>query len=193
MAKSYLMAVSASCSVALGLNAVVPRLKNTSPNTRLILSRLVPFAAVASASALNVFLMRGEEIRRGIDVFPVLSEAEKEKREETGQSVESLGKSKKAATLAVGETAISRVLNATPIMVLPPLALVRLEKTAWLKARPRMVLPLNLGLILTTSLFALPLALAAFPQRQAINAHTLEEEFWGRGGEGGRVEFNRGM
>lgn len=188
------MAVSASCSVALGLNALVPRLKKIPPNTRLILGRLVPFAAVASASALNVFLMRGEEIRRGIDVYPVLSEEERAKRElsEDVTPVQSLGKSKKAATLAVGETAISRVLNATPIMVLPPLILVRLEKTKWLQARPRMVTPVNLGLVLVTSLFALPLALAAFPQRQAISASKLEEEFHDAGYEG-MVEFNRGM
>ncbi|PYI29552.1 sideroflexin family transporter [Aspergillus aculeatinus CBS 121060] len=193
MAKSYLMAVSASCSVALGLNALVPRLKGVSPNTKLLLGRLVPFAAVSSASALNVFLMRGEEIRQGIDVYPVLSEAEKKKREETGEPVQSLGKSKKAATIAVGETAISRVLNATPIMVVPPLVLVKLEKTAWLQARPKMVLPINLALILGTSLFALPLALGAFPQRQSISAKNLEEEFWGQGGQDGMVEFNRGM
>ncbi|KAL1967433.1 hypothetical protein VTN77DRAFT_3218 [Rasamsonia byssochlamydoides] len=193
MVKSYLMAVSASCSVALGLNALVPRLKNLSPNTRLILGRLVPFAAVSSATALNVLLMRGEEMRRGIDVYPVLSEEGKKKREATGEPVQSLGKSKKAATIAVGETAISRVLNATPIMVLPPLILVRLEKMPWLQARPRLVLPINLGLILTTSIFALPLALGAFPQRQAISARSLEEEFWDKGGEDGMVEFNRGM
>ncbi|KAL5341207.1 Tricarboxylate/iron carrier [Aspergillus crustosus] len=183
MAKSYLMAVSASCSVALGLNALVPRLKNVSPSTKLILGRLVPFAAVSSASALNVFLMRGEEIRQGIDVYPV--------PEKEGEPVQSLGKSKKAAKLAVGETAISRVLNATPIMVIPPLILVQLEKRKLLT--PRMVLPANLGLVLATSLFALPLALGAFPQRQAISATSLEEEFWNRGGKDGRVEFNRGM
>lgn len=145
--QSYFLAVSASCTVAVGLNSIVPRLKRLSPNTRLILGRLVPFAAVASAGALNVFLMRGEEIRKGIDVFPVLSEEETRKKEETGEAVASLGKSKKAATLAVGETAISRVLNATPIMVLPPLILVRLQKMDWLKARPRMVLPVNLGIL----------------------------------------------
>lgn len=193
LVKSYLMAVSASCSVALGLNAIVPRLKRVSPNTRLILSRLVPFAAVASAGALNVFLMRGEEIRRGIDIFPVQSEQEKAAREESGAEVASLGKSRKAAVLAVGETAISRVLNATPIMVIPPLILVKLQKTAWLSQRPRIVLPINLGLILTTSIFALPLALAAFPQRQAVKVTSLEEEFWDKGGQGGLVEFNRGI
>lgn len=193
MVQSYLLAVSASCSVAVGLNAIVPRLKRVSPNTRLILGRLVPFAAVASAGALNVFLMRGEEIRRGIDIFPVQSEREKAEREKSGKEVASLGKSRKAAVLAVGETAISRVLNATPIMVIPPLVLVRLQKTEWLKQRPRMVLPINLGLILTTSIFALPLALGAFPQRQAISAKSLEEEFWDKGGEGGLIEFNRGI
>jgi tricarboxylate carrier len=192
LVQSYLIAVSASCSVALGLNAMVPRLK-VSQNARMVLGRLVPFAAVASAGALNVFLMRSEEIRRGIDVFPVQSESEKAEREKSGKDVASLGKSRKAATIAVGETAISRVLNATPIMVIPPLILVRLEKMDWLKNRPRMVLPVNLGLILTTSIFALPLALAAFPQRQSLDVNHLEEGFHGRGGVGGAVEFNRGI
>lgn len=193
LVQNYLTAVGASCGVALGLNAAVPRLRGVSANTKVLLGRLVPFAAVASAGALNVFLMRGEEIRRGIDVFPVQSVAEKDERERTGKEVQSLGKSKKAATLAVGETAISRVLNATPIMVLPPLLLVRLQKTEWLKQQPRMVLPVNLGLILGTSIFALPLALAAFPQRQAVKAENLEEEFRDRGGMDGLVEFNRGI
>jgi hypothetical protein len=159
----------------------------------MILGRLVPFAAVASAGVLNVFLMRGEEIRRGIDIYPVQTEGEKAAREKSGQEVASLGKSKKAATLAVGETALSRVLNATPVMAIPPLILVRLQKTDWLKQRPRMLLPVNLGLILTTSIFALPLALAAFPQRQAVSATTLEEEFRNRGGKDELVEFNRGI
>ena len=142
LVKSYLLAVSASCSVAVGLNALVPRLTRLSPLTRTVLTRLVPFAAVASAGALNVFLMRGEEIRKGIDVFPYLTEAEKGEAEGNSPS---LGKSKKAATLAVGETAASRVLNSTPVMAIPALVLVRLQGRELLKARPRMVLPVNLG------------------------------------------------
>lgn len=196
IAQSYALAVSASCSVALGLNALVPRLRSVSPNTKLILGRLVPFAAVASAGALNVFLMRGEEMRTGIDVYPVLSEADKEALAKDGKSeseVPSLGKSKKAATLAVSETALSRVLNSSPIMVLPPLVLVRLQKMEWLKQRPRLTLPVNLALILSTSIVALPLALGAFPQRQAVLASSLEEEFKDKGGEGGLVVFNRGI
>ena len=191
--QSYLLAVGASCTVAVGLNSLIPRMKGLSPGARLVMTRLVPFAAVASAGILNVFLMRGEEIKRGINVYPSESEEGRRKREEANQQLEPIGKSKRAATLAVGETAISRVLNATPIMVLPPLILVRLQETQWLSQRPRMVLPVNLGLILTTSLFALPLALAAFPQRQAVKATSLEKEFWDQGGEGGQLEFNRGL
>jgi len=196
LAQSYCLAVGASCSVALGLNALVPRLKRLSPGTRLVLTRLVPFAAVASAGALNVFLMRGEEMRIGIDVYPVLSEPDKAKLAAEGKSeneVPSLGKSRKAATLAVSETALSRVLNSSPIMVLPPLILVQLQKMDWLKRRPSLVLPVNLGLILTTSLIALPLALGAFPQRQAVQAKSLEKEFWDKAGDGGMVVFNRGI
>ncbi|KAL9023328.1 MAG: hypothetical protein Q9180_008279 [Flavoplaca navasiana] len=191
--QSYFLAVSASCSVALGLNSLVPRVKRISPGARTILTRLVPFAAVASAGALNVFLMRGEEIRKGIDVFPSPNEAQKQQMAKEGKDIESLGKSKKAATIAVAETALSRVLNATPIMVLPPLILVRLQKREWLRRRPRMVLPVNLGLILTTSVFALPLALAAFPTRQRIRAGNLEREIVEKVGEDGMVEFNRGI
>lgn len=49
------------------------------------------------------------------------------------------------------------------------------------------------GLIFATSIFALPLALGAFPQRQAAKATTLEKEFWDKGGESGMLEFNRGI
>ena len=209
--KSYLLAVSASCSVAVGLNALLPRLKRLSPPTRTVLSRLVPFAAVASAGALNVFLMRGEEIRQGIDVYPVQPPHPPEKVSFTSTTTQpsptpdssssddsnslptSLGKSRTAAFHAVSQTAISRVLNATPIMVLPPLILVKLQQQCWLKHRPRLVLPVNLALILTTSIVALPLALGAFPQRQRMGVERLEWGFLGRGGEGGMVDFNRGI
>ncbi|KAK4106189.1 tricarboxylate carrier [Parathielavia hyrcaniae] len=218
IAQSYFLAVTASCSVAVGLNSLVSRLKSLSPSTRLILSRLVPFAAVASAGALNVFLMRGEEMRTGIDVFPAKpktcpaatpppatpnekiqaggagGDAEQSDGGGGGEAEEkSLGKSKKAATLAVAETAASRVFNSSPIMVIPPLLLVRLQRTEWLRKSPRWTTPVNLGLILLTSYAALPLALAAFPQRQRVRAESLEQEFHGRGGAGGLVEFNRGI
>ncbi|KAF2673571.1 mitochondrial cation transporter [Microthyrium microscopicum] len=179
---SYALAVSASCSVALGLNALVPRLKRISPATRIVLGRLVPFAAVASAGVLNVFLMRAEEIRHGIDVFAAGDDGK-----------EVLGQSRRAATIAVGETALSRVINATPIMVLPPLVLLRLQKTKLLAARPGLTLPVNLALILGVSVFALPIALGVFPARERVSARWVEEEFREKVGNDGEVEFNRGL
>lgn len=196
LAQSYVLAVAASCGVAVGLNSLVPRLRNVSPQTRLVLGRLVPFAAVASAGALNVFVMRGDEMRTGINVYPVLSDADKARLAAEGRAesdVAPLGRSRKAATLAVAETALSRVLNSSPIMVIPPLILVRLQRTEWLQKNPRYTLPVNLGLILATSFAVLPLALAAFPQRQSISADSLEPEFHGRGGDRGLVVFNRGI
>jgi tricarboxylate carrier len=209
LAKSYCVAVTASCSVALGLNATVPRLK-VSEGTRNVLKRLVPFAAVATAGALNAYLMRMGEIDTGIDVRPVLSEAQKLKLQEEGKSeqdIPSLGKSQKAAKLAVYETAASRVFNNTPIMILPALGLYHIQfkqqwyqdlfKKEWVKSRPRVAgaipIGINLVLIAATSFAALPLALAVFPQQQQISADKLEPEFHGKGGVDGKVVFNRGL
>lgn len=181
---NYTLAVTASCSVALGLNSLVPRLKSLKPNTRMILGRLVPFAAVVSAGIVNVFLMRSEELKKGITVF-----------DKKGDEV---GTSKTAAWYAVGETAASRVINATPIMVIPPLILVRLQRSKFLKGKPKGVEILtNIGLIFATSLVALPFALGVFPQRRILPVTKLEPKFQDlKDKEGNKItelEFNRGM
>lgn len=181
LATNYAAAVSASCGVALGLNKLVPRLKNITPNTRLILGRLVPFAAVVSAGIVNVFLMRGNEIKKGITVYD--------------SDDQEIGRSKRAALLAVGETALSRVINATPIMVIPPLLLVRLQR-GLLKGKSLTVqTAANLGVIALTSFMVLPFALAVFPQRQAIHLSKLEPELRKTDDkkEDQLVYFNRGM
>ncbi|KAG7873084.1 hypothetical protein KL938_005200 [Ogataea parapolymorpha] len=180
---NYFLAVGASCGVALGLNSIVPRLKNVSANTRLILGRLVPFAAVVSAGIVNVFLMRSEEIKKGISVF------DKDGNE--------LGTSKRAAVQAVGETAASRVINATPIMVIPPLLLVRMQKTILKGKGPAIQNLANIGLITATSFLVLPFALAVFPQRREVSVSQLEDKFHGLKNKNGEeiktVEFNRGI
>lgn len=181
---NYTLAVSASCSVALGLNSLVPRLKSLKPNTRMILGRLVPFAAVVSAGIVNVFLMRSEELKKGITVF-----------DRKGNEV---GTSKQAAWYAVGETAASRVINATPIMVIPPLILVKLQQSRFLKSKSKGVETLvNIGLIFATSLVALPFALAVFPQRRVLAVNKLESKFHELKDKDGNdikeLEFNRGI
>lgn len=181
---NYTMAVTASCSVALGLNALVPKLKSLKPNTKMILGRLVPFAAVVSAGIANVFLMRSEELKKGISVY-----------DKDGND---LGSSKKAAFYAVGETAASRVINAAPVMAIPPLILVRLQKTRLLRGRSKLAeTAVNIGLIFVTALVALPPALAVFPQREIMATEKLEKEFHNLKDKNGnkidQVEFNRGI
>lgn len=194
--QSYILAVGTSCSLAVGLNSLVPRMKQFSPATKTILTRLVPFFAVASAGALNVFLMRREEILEGIDVYPEVTHSDD--LETAHKTIEesnlvSLGKSKKAGLIAVSETALSRVLNSSPIMVIPPLILLKLQNQNFLKRRPNLTLPINIGLIFVTSIFALPLALAVFPQKQVVDASVLEKEFCASNGENRKVSFNRGI
>lgn len=185
IAKSYIAAVSVSCSVALGLNSLIQRLKSPSGTTKRVLSRLTPFAAVTSASALNVLLMRSDEVRQGINIYPLRSQTS-----QSDEPMQPLGKSQRAAWVAISETAISRVLNAAPVMIIPPLILLRMERLALLRAYPSLLVPVNLGLIFSTSLVVLPLAIAVFPQRQVIDVAKLEPEFWDRAG---MVEFNRGI
>lgn len=177
------MATAISCSIAYGLNSLVPRLRRLNPTTRTVLTRLVPFAAVVSAGMANVFVMRFEEYFHGIYV-----------KDQDGTI---LGTSKKAGLLAVSETAASRALNATPVMAIPPLILLRLQRTEWLKNRPRMTIPVNLALILGVSLVALPCAIGAFPLRQRVHVSHLEPEFHDRlDRKGEKIEyvwFNRGV
>lgn len=200
----------------MGLNSLVPRLKKVSPSTRLVLGRLVPFVAVVTAGVVNVGVMRGQEILGGIDVYPHLpnwlpprptpsilssggsSRVPPENIDQLSPTT-SLGKSRYCAALAVSETALSRVLNATPIMVIPPLLLIGLQKR-WklLHRNPKAILPVNVGLIFVTSVFALPLALGAFPQRQKVGIDKVEgsivEALKRKGGDVvNEVEFNRGI
>lgn len=179
--RSYVTAVVASCSVAVGLNAAVKYIKSS--GTRELAGRLVPFVAVAGAGALNVLLMRSGELTSGIDVFG--------KGEE-----ESIGRSKKAAWTAVSETAASRVLNSSPVMVLPPLILLGIQRrTSLLQRNPRLGLPINLLSIFVTSLVALPLAIAAFPTMEQLPVDELEDDIGARARKAGfdHVVFNRGM
>ncbi|CAM0136188.1 unnamed protein product [Umbelopsis sp. WA50703] len=162
-AVAYASAVSTSCLLAVGLTQSVPKIKSISPATKSLLMKLVPFTAVAAAGTVNVFLMRGKEVRQGIDVY-----------DENNNAV---GKSKVAGLTAVSQVAISRVLTNAPVLVIPPLLMGQLQKTEFLKARPGLTMPVNLGLIGLSLMTALPAAIAVFPQRGSLKTDKMEEEF----------------
>ena len=67
-AVAYGSAVGVSCTIALGMSRFVQSLRN--PSARRVLGLLVPFVAVASAGALNVFLMRRKELTYVRTIYP---------------------------------------------------------------------------------------------------------------------------
>ncbi|KAM0748588.1 tricarboxylate carrier [Meredithblackwellia eburnea MCA 4105] len=186
IASAYLSATVASCSIAVGLSNLVPRLKSLTPGTRALLGRFVPFVAVASAGCVNIGLMRWKEIRDGISVFPP--------EDENGKySKEVLGKSSTAGQYAIAQTAASRVLTNIPTLILPPLIITMLERRGAFKGPngKRLNAITNLGLIGTSLLVFLPPAIATFPQRGSISPKKLETEFQSLPYD--RVEFNKGL
>uniref|UniRef100_A0A8C5NUL4 Sideroflexin-5 n=1 Tax=Jaculus jaculus TaxID=51337 RepID=A0A8C5NUL4_JACJA len=160
--QGYLGAVISAVSIAVGLNVLVQKANKFTPATRLLVQRFVPFPAVASANICNVVLMRYGELEEGIDVLDA-----------DGNLV---GSSKIAARHALLETALTRVVLPMPILVLPPIVMSMLEKTALLQARPRLLLPVQSLVCLAAFGLALPLAISLFPQMSEIETSQLEPE-----------------
>nr|XP_025724199.1 sideroflexin-5 isoform X10 [Callorhinus ursinus] len=152
--QGYLGAVISAVSIAVGLNVLVQKANKFTPATRLLVQRFVPFPAVASANICNVVLMRYGELEEGIDVL-----------DGDGNLV---GSSKIAARHALLETALTRVVLPMPILVLPPIVMSMLEKTALLQARPRLLLPVQSLVCLAAFGLALPLAISLFPQMSEV-------------------------
>ncbi|QGI79692.1 hypothetical protein CEK25_006421 [Fusarium fujikuroi] len=176
MIKSYLSAVGASCSVALGLNAIVPRLK---------IVKGIDVRPVLSDDDKQKLIAEGKSER---DV-PSLGKS---------QSAAKLAVYQTAASRVFTASPIMVL----PPMVLYHIEsrqawYKNLMQKEWVRSRPALVkgipLGINLSLIALTSFAVLPFALAVFPQQQEVSAESLEPEFHGKGGKNGKVVFNRGL
>ncbi|KAJ3386546.1 Splicing factor 3B subunit 1 [Lobulomyces angularis] len=160
---AYTSACGSSVAVAVGLSEALKRAKNLSSGARSILSKTVPFTAVAVAGVANVFLMRRKELIEGIDV-----------RDKEGNV---LGKSKEAGKHAITQVAISRVATSFPLLIFPPFIMSQLQKSNFLKSNPRLVGPLNLFTISCCLLGALPAAIAIFPGTAQLPVENVESQF----------------
>ncbi|KAH0504520.1 Sideroflexin-3 [Microtus ochrogaster] len=143
---AYVSATTGAVATALGLKSLT---KHLPP----LVGRFVPFAAVAAANCINIPLMRQRELQVGI---PVTDEA--------GQR---LGHSVTAAKQGIFQVVISRIGMAIPAMAIPPVIMNALEKKDFLKRRPWLGAPLQVGLVGFCLVFATPLCCALFPQRRA--------------------------
>eukprot|EP00164_Ancoracysta_twista_P013632 GFYU01021845.1.p1 GENE.GFYU01021845.1~~GFYU01021845.1.p1 ORF type:complete len:333 (-),score=79.35 GFYU01021845.1:263-1261(-) len=180
---AYGIAVTTSCSIAVGLGHAVKQYKFPTEAMRTLVSRTVPFFAVSSAGALNVILMRMKEMSEGVDV-----------RDKDGNV---LGTSEIAGKKAVLQTAFSRAIVPMPVLLLPPLIMQPILNSKLLKANKRLAMPFEV-LTLSVCLFAfLPCGLALFPQVAEVPVTDLEQKFHDRRNKDGEhiktVYFNKGL
>ncbi|KAL7394903.1 hypothetical protein ABVT39_006741 [Epinephelus coioides] len=176
--QGYVGAVTSAVSIAVGLNVLIQKANKLSPATRMIIQRLVPFPAVASANICNVGLMRHNELSEGIDVL-----------DNNGNVV---GSSKIAARHAIMETAFTRVVLPMPIFVLPPIIMSYLERLRFLQSNRRLLLPIHSLVCLVTFGLSLPVAISLFPQMSQIEVSRLEPEI-GMATDCKVVTYNKGL
>jgi tricarboxylate carrier len=177
---AYLGATTASVITAVGLNKLIARSPTLSSG---ILGRFVPLVAVASANCVNIPLMRQQEIKKGISVFT--------------ESGEELGKSSQAAVMAVSQVVPSRILMASPGMIIPPLVMNKLEQTAFLVRNPWLKAPLTVLMTGFCLVFSTPLCCALVPQEASIPLAQLEPDLQQKAGSLFSKEqtfyFNKGL
>ncbi|KAF3708212.1 Sideroflexin-1 [Channa argus] len=110
---AYVSATTGAVVTALGLKSLAKRLPP-------IVSRFVPFAAVAAANCINIPFMRQRELKYGIPV--------------TDENGNRFGESALAAKQAIVQVVVSRIGMAVPAMAIPPVIMNALEKKAFMKA-----------------------------------------------------------
>uniref|UniRef100_A0A665TUT3 Sidoreflexin n=1 Tax=Echeneis naucrates TaxID=173247 RepID=A0A665TUT3_ECHNA len=152
---AYVSATTGAVVTALGLKSLATRLPP-------IVSRFVPFAAVAAANCINIPFMRQRELKYGIPV--------------TDENGNRLGESAYAAKQAIVQVVVSRIGMAVPAMAIPPVIMNALEKKAFMKRFPVLNAPVQVALVGLCLVFATPLCCALFPQKSSMSVSGLEPD-----------------
>ena len=199
---SYAIATSTAVGAAYGLGRVVARLQRGLPGgggpgapppslSFRLLSRGLPWFAVASAGAANALAMRYSEGITGVTVYDAPPDA-------GGVAV---GTSVTAGRTGLAQIALTRVVLPMPILLVPPFILDAARASRRLGPAMASSLPVRLAVELSVvAVFlqcALPFAVALFPQVGALPAASLEPQFHGRRDAAGRVietyYYNKGL
>lgn len=153
---SFGIATTSATATAIFLNSLTRKMPP-------IAGRFVPFAAVAAANCINLPFMRSTEITEGIQLV-------NEKGENVAQSTK-VGKS------AIAQVVLSRVIMATPGMVMTPLVMDYIErKYPSVKASFPKTMGIQLLILGSCLIFATPMCCAIFPQKKAIQVGKLEPD-----------------
>ena len=159
LAVACVSATAAGVSSALIFNKIIA---STPALAGGMMGRFVPLLAVATANGVNIPLMRQSEIKNGIHISTLEGEE--------------VGASGNAATAAIKQVIPSRIAMAAPAMVMTPLIMSRLEKTATLIKNPWLKAPATVLLTGFALSFSTPACCALFPQRASIATADLEPD-----------------
>ena len=158
---SFTAATVSSVSAALALQRVAGRSTGV---LSVVLRRISPFVAVATADLLNLSIMRSNEWLRGVTI-----------RTDDGTE---LGQSRRAGALAVGSCIASRVMAAAPVLLSSSFAMHVVESYTGVRGPLSwMRLPIALGVAGTAIVIAVPLTFGFFRQDARVNVSWLEPEF----------------
>ncbi|XP_020326838.1 sideroflexin-1 [Oncorhynchus kisutch] len=173
---AYVSATTGAVVTALGLKSLAKRLPA-------VMSRFVPFFAVAAANCINIPFMRQRELKYGIPV--------------TDENGNRLGESVTAAKSGIIQVVVSRIGMAVPAMAIPPVIMNALEKKAFMKRFPVLNAPVQVGLVGLCLVFATPLCCALFPQKSSMTVSSLEPDLQERIRQNSphttTVFFNKGL
>jgi len=178
------MAVGSVLVLTLGLRrAMKPLMKGKSKSAfGKLMNSTVNFGAVATTAALNVYVMRKNELKTGIEVKSV--------------SGESMGMSKIAASSALNQTMFSRLVYCVPMFFLPPMMQVFWRKMKVINRRStkKMRLGMNLFNVAVGLAVSMPVCCAVFPQTCRIRVDSLEPEIRDKvDGRAVHLLFNKGI
>jgi hypothetical protein len=195
LALSYGVATGVACGMSFALGKVVDGLVARAGGTAgaaqplglKVLTRALPWAAVASAGVANVLAMRYKEGIDGITVYDA-----------DGAPA---GTSVAAGRACLTQVALTRAALPVPILLIPPFLLDALRASKSLGPLMARSAGVRLGVELAVfSVFlqvALPPAVALFPQTGVIDASELEDSFVTRRTQSGRLTqrytYNKGI
>ncbi|GMR60801.1 hypothetical protein PMAYCL1PPCAC_30996 [Pristionchus mayeri] len=154
---AYGSAVGGALSVAMGLKTFFA--KTQVSNT---LQRMVPLGAVAVANAINIPMMRQNELKNGVVI--------------TDENGNAIGSSRLAAYKGVSLVVLSRNVIVAPSMILTPIIVERLLRREWF-VRNLKTLNIPVQLLLTFVIYGsmVPVGCALFPQKSSIDMETIKK------------------
>jgi len=188
--QGYVGAVTGACGVSLGLKTLIDKSKYDVAQ-KIKLQRFVALPAIITAAAINVVLMRRNELSTGINVYYEQQQQQQEEikskdsNSNNNTEVVVIGTSQIAAKKGLKEMVISMMVLPLPVFLLPPIGLSMIEsfgnkspaiKNMLMKNKYATV-GINAMFVLLGFTFGLPATIALFPQIGTVPVTELEDRF----------------